>query len=121
MATLQELTSINGVVMACEFTADGKLQNFHANMEAPREMAEKAAQYIATVTMMFSTLADAFTKESQMRWTPQQFWTYTGGEWTVIAGGNQAVFAESNKTDINQVVRMLTGQAVQTSQVRQSM
>ncbi len=39
MATLDDLLKIDGVVAAGEFTADGKVVDYKANMEMSREMA----------------------------------------------------------------------------------
>src|SRR5205823_12003393 len=74
MATLDELLKIDGVVAAGEFTADGKLVDYKSKMDMSPEMAAMTAQYCATVTMMFNTLAGAYTKLSKMNWVPQQGW-----------------------------------------------
>jgi roadblock/LC7 domain-containing protein len=57
MATLDELLKIDGVVAAGEFTADGKLVDYKSKIDMSREVAAMTAQYCATVTMMFNTLA----------------------------------------------------------------
>ena len=67
MATLDELLKIDGVVAAGEFTADGKLVDHKAKMDMSPEMAAMTAQYCATVTMMFNTLAGAFSQLSKMK------------------------------------------------------
>ena len=90
MATLDELLKIDGVVAAGEFTADGKLGDHKSKMDMSPEMAAMTAQYCATVTMMFNTLAGAYSQLSKMNWVPQQGWAYSGGEWTVAVGGNRA-------------------------------
>ena len=92
MATLDELLKINGVVAAGEFTADGKLVNYKAKMDMSPKLAVMTAQFSATVTMMFNTLAGAFAQLSKMKWVPQQGWMYAGGDWTVAIGGNKGVF-----------------------------
>ncbi len=109
MATLDDLLKIDGVVAAGEFTADGKLVDYKAKMDMSREMAEMTAQFCATVTMMFNTLAGAFTQLSQMNWVPQQGWAYSGGEWTVAIGGNRGVFVETAKADFNKLFEILVG------------
>jgi roadblock/LC7 domain-containing protein len=77
-------------------------------MPMPQEMAQMTAQFCATVTMMFNTMAGAYTKLSQMNWVPQKMWTYTGGDYTVAIGHNNiGVFAETSKMDLNEVTRML--------------
>lgn len=60
MATLEDLLLIEGVVAAGEFTADGHLVDYKATMDMSPEMAAMAAQFCATVTMTFNTLAGAF-------------------------------------------------------------
>lgn len=108
MATLDELLKINGVVAAGEFSADDKLVDYKSNMNMSSEMAEMTAQFCASVTMMFNTLAGAFSRVSGMKWTPQQGWIYAG-DWTVAIGGNQGVFIETAKADFNQLYRSLVG------------
>lgn len=120
MASLEELVNNEGVVFACEFTADGRCIDYMAKTDMPREMADKAAEYIATVTMMFNTLAGSFTQISQMNWVPQQGWIYSGGDWTVIIGGNKAIFAETSKADLTKLHNLMMEQRVE-SQVQQSM
>jgi len=109
MATLDELLKINGVVAAGEFTAGGKLVDYKAKMDMSPEMAAMTAQFCASVTMMFNTLAGSFTQLSKMKWVPQQGWAYSGGEWTVAIGGNKGVFVETAKADFNKLFAVLIG------------
>ena len=109
MATLDDLIKIDGVVAVGEFTADGKLVDYRSNQDMPREMAEMAAQFTATVTMLFNTLAGSFSQQSQMNWVPQQGWTYSGGDMTIAVGGNKGVFIETAKADFNQLFQVLIG------------
>jgi len=108
-ATLDDLLKLNGVVAAGEFTPDGKLVDYKAKMDMSPELAAMTAQFCATVTMMFNTLAGAFTQLSQMKWVPQQGWAYSGGEFTVAIGGNKGVFAETAKADFNQLFQAFVG------------
>ncbi len=110
MATLDDLINIEGVAAAGEFTADGKLVDYKAKMDMSQEMAEMTAQFCATVTMMFNTLAGSFAQLSQMTWVPQQGWMYAGGDWTVAIGGNKGVFIETSKADFNQLFQVLVGE-----------
>ena len=110
MATLDELLQIDGAAAAGEFTADGQLVDYKANMDMSREMAEMSAQFCATVTMNFNTLAGAFTQLSQMNWVPQQGWMYAGGDWTVAIGGNRGVFIETAKADFNRLFQVLVSE-----------
>ncbi len=109
MATLDNLLNIDGVVAVGDFTADGKLVDYKAKMDMPQEMAEMSAQFCATVTMLFNTLAGSFSQLSQMNWVPQQGWMYAGGDMTVAVGGNLGVFAETAKVDFNELYRALVG------------
>lgn len=107
MATLDDLLKIKGVVAAGEFAADGRLVAYKAKMDMPEGLAEMTAQFCATVTMMFNTLAEAFARLSKMNWIPQQGGMYAGGEWTVAVGGNRGVFVETAKADFNQLYKAL--------------
>ncbi len=109
MPTLDDLVNIDGGGAAGEFTADGKLVDYKANMDMPREMAEMSAQFCATFTMMFNTMAGAFSQLSQMNWVPQQGWTYSGGDMTAANGGNKGVFIKTAKADFNHLFRVLVG------------
>lgn len=109
-ARLDDLLKIDGVVVAGEFAADGKLVDYKANMDMSPEMAAMTAQFCASVMMMFNTLAGAFAQLSQMNWVPQQGWMYAGGDWTVAIGGNQGVFIETAKADFNQLFQVLVGE-----------
>jgi len=109
MATLDELIKIDGVIAAGEFNADGTLVDYRANMDMPRELAQMSAQFCATVTMMFNTLALAFS-QLEMNWVPQQGWTYSGGDTTVAVGGNKGVFIETAKADFNELFQALSAE-----------
>lgn len=109
VATLDQLLKIDGVMAAGEFTADGKLVGFKAKMDMPKEMAEMTAQFCASVTMMFNTLAGAYTKMTQMNWVPQKGWMYAGGDMTVAIGGNKGVFVQTAKADFNKLFDALVG------------
>jgi len=61
MATLDELMQIKGVVAACEFTVAGELMDFRSSMNMPRDQAGMTAQFCSTVSIMFNTLAKAYS------------------------------------------------------------
>src|SRR5512132_1580811 len=97
MPTLDDLLKINGVIAAGEFTPDGKLVDFKAKTDMPKDIGALTAQFCATVTMLFNTLAAAHSKMSGMHWLPQHGWMYAGGELTVAIGGTRGVFNETAK------------------------
>jgi roadblock/LC7 domain-containing protein len=109
--TLDELVKIDGVALAFEYGPDGKLIKYKASMAVPDEMAAGAAQFCATITMVFNTLAGAFTQMSKQNWTPQLGWAYASGEWTVAIGGNgyRGVFIQTAKADFNKLFETLIG------------
>lgn len=111
MATLDDLLSLDGVALAFEFAPDGKLVAHKANMNVAPELAASAAQFCATVTMLFNTLSGSFAQMSQMPWTPQQGWAYSGGEWTVAIGGGglRGVFIKTARADFNHLFQSLIG------------
>jgi len=109
VATIDDLVKIHGVVIAFEFAPDGTLTKYKANVEAPLELAAMAAQFCASITMNFNTLASAFTKLNTMPWMPQKGWTYSGGEFTAISGGGgyMGVFVDTDKADFNRLFDIL--------------
>jgi len=111
MASLEELLKIEGVVAAGEFARDGALIDYRSSMEMSPELAAGAAQFCATVSMLFDTLGGAFSQLSGMSWTPQQGWAYSGGDWTVAVGdgGRKGVFVETAKADFNYLFGRLVG------------
>lgn len=103
MTTIDNLLEIDGVVAAGEFAPDGELVEYGATMDMSDELAANAAQFCATVTMLFNTLGGAFAEMSGMNWTPQHGWMYAGGDYTVAIGGTTGVFVETEKADFNQL------------------
>ena len=99
---------MDGVIMAFEFTPDGKCT---AYKNVSSEMAAMASRFCATVTMQFNTRAAAFSTLSEAQWIPQRGWMYRGGEYTVIVGngGYRVVFAEAAKADLNKLLDALFG------------
>jgi len=112
MARLEELLKIEGVAAAGEFAKDGSLIDYKSSMDMSPELAAGAAQFCATVSMLFDTLGGAFSQMSGMNWTPQQGWAYSGGDWTVALGegGRKGVFVETAKADFNELFRVLVGE-----------
>jgi roadblock/LC7 domain-containing protein len=109
-ARLSDLVAMEGVLLAFEFAPDGSLSDYRARTNLPREQAALAAQFSASITMMFNTLAGAFTALTSMKWTPQQAWAYAGGQYTVaIGGGYRGVFIETAKADFNSIFEKLAG------------
>ena len=112
MATLDELLKINGVVSAGEFERDGTLVDYKASMDMSPELARMAAQFCATISMLFNTLAPSFEQASGMSWTPPRGWAFSGGEYTAAigAGGTKGVFIETAKADFNELFATLVGE-----------
>src|SRR2546428_12313438 len=98
-----------GVAAAGEVAPAAKVDNYLASIDRSRDMAAMTAQFVATVTMLFNTLAGAFSQLSKMKWVPQQGWAYTGGDWTVAVMGNWGVFVETSKADFNLLYKELGG------------
>jgi roadblock/LC7 domain-containing protein len=109
MASLGELLQMDGVFAVGEFTPDGRLVDYKSNAEMSQEQAAMSAQFCATISMLFGTMAGAFGQLSGMNWAPPRGWMYAGGDWTVAVGGNKGVFVETAKADFNQLYRALAG------------
>jgi roadblock/LC7 domain-containing protein len=109
MTKLETLLKLDGVVAAGEFAPDGTLVAYKSNTNMSPELAAMSAQFCATVSMNFTTLAGAFSKLSSMNWVPSQGWAYTGGDMTVAVGGRIGVFIKTEKADFNRLFQALVG------------
>ena len=107
--TLQDLLNIDGVVASFEFKPDGSLQGYASSIDLPQPLADMTAQFSSSVTQMFNTLSEAFSKISWMEWSPQQGWAYSGGRYTVAVGGNHGVFIYTDQADFNGLFAKLFG------------
>jgi roadblock/LC7 domain-containing protein len=109
MVNFDELLILDGVAAAGEFASDGRIIEYRSNTVIAKEIAEVSAQFCATVSMLFNTLADAFTSFTNTPWVPQKVLSYSGGDWSVIigSGGNTWVFVETAKADFNQLFKVL--------------
>ncbi len=108
MVTLDQLMQIKGVVAAGEFTLTGELVNFRSAMSMPQDQAGMTAQFCNTVSIMFNTLAKAYSHMyTNMSWLPPKFWAYGGGDMAVCVGGTKGVFVEIAKADFNQLFKVL--------------
>jgi roadblock/LC7 domain-containing protein len=106
MATLDELMQIEGVMAAGEFTPTGQLVDFKSSMSMPQDQASMTAQFCSTVSIMFNTLAKAYSHMySNMDWLPPKFWAYGGGNVAVCVGGTKGVFLEIAKADFNELFK----------------
>jgi roadblock/LC7 domain-containing protein len=108
MTTLDQLMRITGVVAAGEFTVGGDLVDFRSAMQMPQHQAGMTAQFCGTVSIMFNTLAKAYSHMyTNMSWLPPRFWAYGGGDMAVCVGGTKGVFVEIAKADFNQLFKAL--------------
>ena len=57
MVNFDELLTLDGVAAAGEFASDGKIIEYKSNIDIAKEIAEVSAQFCATVSMLFNTLA----------------------------------------------------------------
>ena len=72
------------------------------------KLAPETAQMCANVSKTLRKIFDEYAVKSQMTWTPQKVWMYSGGDWTLVVGGNQGVFVETAKADFNELRKMMS-------------
>jgi len=111
---LDALMQIEGVIATGEFTPDGKLIDFRSKIELSAEVAAMCAELCAPVNVMFETLAEQFMRFSEMNWSPQKGWAYSGGDWTIAVSGSRGVFVETAKADFNLLFGMLVADKEQS-------
>ena len=108
MATLDQLMQIKGVLAAGMFSPSGDLVDFKSAVQMPQDQAGMTAQFCGTVSIMFNTLAKAYSHMyTNMSWLPPKFWAYGGGDMAVCVGGTMGVFVEIAQADFNQLFKTL--------------
>ena len=95
MSTLEELLALDGVVAAGEFGPDGSLVDFESHLDMSSGFATMAAQFCATVTMLFNTLARRSRYSVAWSGYRSKVGFYRGGDYTIVIGGYRGVFAET--------------------------
>jgi roadblock/LC7 domain-containing protein len=110
MATsLDDLLKLKGVIVAGEFSSDGKLIDYRGRQDLPQDVLNLTAQFAAAVTQLLAALAAAHTKISGLNWLPEKGWAYSGGDMTIAVGGHRGVFAKTAEADFNQLFEALVG------------
>jgi len=79
------------------FSLKGKLAEYKAKGEMPKEMAEMTTKFFGAVNVMFDALATVYKRLYQMNWVPQNNWKYSGGDWTVMISGTRGKFCRKLK------------------------
>jgi roadblock/LC7 domain-containing protein len=107
LITVDDILAIKGAVATGEYTADGKPGAYKATMDLSPELIATAARFIATISMMCGTLAEAFSSLSKMALTPQRGWMYSGGQLAVAANHACWTIAEIAEADLNELYSAL--------------
>lgn len=106
--SLDELLRLKGVIASGEFSPNGKLIDFRSNNNPlSDEVVNFTAQVAAAVSQLLGALASAHSKISGFNWLPEHGWTYSGGELTIVVGGNRGVFVRTAEADFNQLSEAL--------------
>ena len=111
---LDALMQIEGVIATGEFTFEGRVIDFRSKTDMSAEVAGMCAGLCAPISVMFETLAEHFLRFSDMNWSPQKGWAYSGGDWTIAVSGTRGVFVQTAKTDFNLLFRVLVGDGEQS-------
>jgi roadblock/LC7 domain-containing protein len=86
MLAYADLLKVRGVVVAGDFTTEGRLSGYKGKIDLSPEMAATAANFAATIAMMLESLALAYSEIEKVgtktMWVPERLWMYSGGDWT---------------------------------------
>lgn len=108
MPTLEDLLAIKVAVWAGEVSPDGKIVDSRSAMEMKPEVLAVTAEFLATVTSVFTTLASAHKELTSMSWLPPRGWLYAGGDWIVASSGGKAVFVRASETSLDDIMGRLS-------------
>jgi roadblock/LC7 domain-containing protein len=102
VSELDELVSMDGVLMAGRFGPDWRVAEYKRKalfIENPSAV-ELTQWFCAAITMMFHSMAFAVdvigrTGFDQTSWLPVKTWTYSGGDYAIAVRGDRFLIAES--------------------------
>jgi roadblock/LC7 domain-containing protein len=112
MSNTDYLLKMKGAIIAGEFTNDGKLTDHDMVSDATLtrdtpELAQAVAHCSAMASMMFGQLAEHFTRETGMKFTPQKGWSLNTGDYTIAVSNNNMVILETANTDPEEIAKVL--------------
>lgn len=111
MSKIDDLLAVPGVFAVGEFDDQGDVVAFRARegLVLPDHVAGLTAQYCNTMDGNFQVLAEAFTQQTQMEWTPKIGWMFAGGEYAVAVSNGFGAFSKTFETDFNDLFNALVG------------
>jgi len=118
VSELDDLLSIDGVLMAGRFGPDGRIAEHKSKglfIEYPPAL-EMAQWFAAAVTMMFNSMALAmdsirWSGFDTTSWLPQNGWAYFGGDYSVAVHHDLFLLAETKKTgNLDELHRLLAAE-----------
>jgi roadblock/LC7 domain-containing protein len=116
MSDLDELVSVDGVLMAGRRGPDGRVADYKTAslFVANPDSAEMAHWFCSAISTMFGSMAYAVDRVSRTgfdnsSWLPVRSWTYSGGDYSILVRDDQFMIAERNKLgSLDELGRLLT-------------
>ncbi|MBA2519983.1 MAG: DUF2173 family protein [Chloroflexia bacterium] len=106
VSQVRQLSGLDGVALAMEWTPDGTLVNVESTLGLSRELATIVARYGAAVNGLAPGFADVCARSTGIEATPYRALIVYGGEWAAVIGsGHRGVWVDPTRADINEVVR----------------
>ncbi|MDQ3695667.1 MAG: DUF2173 family protein [Chloroflexota bacterium] len=103
---VRQLSGLDGVALAMEWTPDGTLVNVESTLDLPRELATVVARYGAAVNGVAPGFTDVCARATGSDAMPYRALVVYGGEWAAVIGsGNRGVWVDPTRADINLIVR----------------
>ena len=96
---------IKGVVTAGLFSSDGRLLGYKGDI--PKELAELVAKISAANSQMAQAEAEAFSRLSQMKFSPALDWAVAVGEYAICMMGNYGALVKVSEAGFNLIFKEL--------------
>ncbi len=103
VAKLEEMFQLDGVTAIGKLDDMGRIIDWKAKGVVDPEMMRETSRGLEEIISMFVQGA----RERPRNWMPWRSMTYSGGDMTVIAAGEDLVVVETAKVDISQILKTL--------------
>jgi roadblock/LC7 domain-containing protein len=108
--TLDAVLAVPGVVLALDYSPDGKVLNVKGTLTLPQAEIDETAAFAPPLMAGLELLSERHNDVSKLTWTPVKWALYSGGDkWTVALAGSRVVYAETAKVDFNALYGALVG------------
>jgi roadblock/LC7 domain-containing protein len=111
VSALDELVSLDGVLMAGRFGPDWQIAEHKDSSLFYVQAIDVMGPFCAAIQMMFNTLGVAMRAFTSANWLPVHGWTVAGGDYSITLKGDRFALFETAKVEsVDELRRLLGGE-----------